>query len=456
MMGIDADYALSRRYFSQGWPMFIVIDQEGVVRFHAFDSDRNLAALRRCVHELLAEQPAASGPNAALHGGIAFAPEALACRQAPRDRSPRLAFDPAGNPHVVYYSNRDGTNAVYVRRFNQEGAPAGDERLSPPNLDSYAADCAFGPDGTLWTVWCGRQSGFYDIYVQSRRPGSDPATQQLSFSDDDAMSPKLAVGPDGTVTATYYKWAFLWGYSRDRNIFARTWQPSRRAWSEEVEVSPHFPEVEDHTDPDAVVDRQGKSWIVWSYDYHPSLYKKPVDAQEPTIFAASVNSNTVSAPLLVGASGQFRSAIDLFPSAALDTQEALWCAWDCSEPQRCIRLSRLDTASNSFKFVAAFSLREGICTTPELSPATEGQLLLAWSQRLRTGPWQIALCLLKDGQAVGRTTLSEDADLLFPQAQRAPDGRYWLVYEHCSPKGSRIVLRNVTTELKRQPERAEQ
>jgi len=50
MMGIDADYALSRRYFSQGWPMFIVIDQEGVVRFHAFDSDRNLAALRRCVH----------------------------------------------------------------------------------------------------------------------------------------------------------------------------------------------------------------------------------------------------------------------------------------------------------------------------------------------------------------------------------------------------------------------
>jgi hypothetical protein len=122
--------------------------------------------------------------------------------------------------------------------------------------------------------------------VQSRRAGEPPKTEQLSFSDDDAMSPKIAAGPGGQVTVTYYEWAWLWGSSRDRNIFARTYDPAQRAWGPEVEVSPHVSEVEDHTDPDVAFDRQGNPCIVWSYDYHPHLYKKPLDAAQPTIFAA--------------------------------------------------------------------------------------------------------------------------------------------------------------------------
>ena len=75
----------------------------------------------------------------------------------------------------------------------------------------------------------------------------------------------------------------LWGSSRDRNIFARRYDPVRHAWDAAREISPHAPEVEDHTDPDVVIDPQGKNWVVWSYDYHPQLYKKPVEAEQPTI-----------------------------------------------------------------------------------------------------------------------------------------------------------------------------
>jgi hypothetical protein len=445
LLGLDADYSMSESYFSQGWPTFLVVGTDGIVRFHGFDPDRKLSALRRRLEELAPNT--ASAPKAMLAGDIALPAEALACRTAPRDRSPRLAFDKAGNPNVIYYSNREGTNAVYWRRHSQEGETAGEERLSPPHAESYAADCAFDADGTLWAVWCGLHRGCYDIYVQARHEGAKPVTRQLTQSDDDAMSPRIATGPGGVVTVAYYKWAMLRGTSRDRNIFSRTYDPSRKAWSDELEISPHVPEVEDHTDPDVVLDGAGRSWVVWAYDYHPELYQKRLAAAQPTIFAARAGSNTVSAPLLVGATGQFRDAIDLFPSAALDGQGKLWCAWDCSEPHRCIRLARLNSTGDRFDLVSTFGRNPEVCSTPELSAANSDLLLLAWSRRAGSGQWQGRVALLKAGLSIAETTLGDSADALFPQARQAPNGQYWVAYERAEPKGSKIILRNITAEL---------
>ncbi|HWI58925.1 MAG TPA: hypothetical protein VNZ22_16990, partial [Bacillota bacterium] len=191
LMGMDADYSLSRAYYARGWPTFVVIGADRVVRFHGFDLDKNLSAVRKCLEELA---PAA---KPALQKGIAIPEGALASRQARRDRSPRLAFDRAGKPIVVYYSNHEGTNAVYWRRYNENGQAVGEERLSSPQAESYAADCAFDTNGTLWTVWCGRQDGNYDLFVQSRSEGAQPKTEQLTSSREDAMSPKIATGPRG-------------------------------------------------------------------------------------------------------------------------------------------------------------------------------------------------------------------------------------------------------------------
>jgi hypothetical protein len=46
----------------------------------------------------------------------------------------------------------------------------------------------------------------------------------------------------------------LWGKSRDRNIFAKRYDPVHHEWDAAREISPHAPEVEDHTDPDVVID----------------------------------------------------------------------------------------------------------------------------------------------------------------------------------------------------------
>jgi hypothetical protein len=450
-MGIDADYALSRAYQSGGWPRFLVIDRKGIVRFHEFPDDNNLTRLRQCLDQLVGETPVASAGKAVRQRGIAIPADVLASRLARRDRSPRLAFDRSGNPCVVFYSNREGTNAVFLRRFNPTGGTR-DERLSPPAAESYAADCAFDSSGTLWVVWCGKAKGLYDIFVQSRLEGREPVTQQITFSIEDAMSPKIAAGPGGRVTVAYYKWHTLWGYSRDRNVFARMFDPASRAWRPEIEISPHEPEVEKHTDPDVVIDRQGNSWVVWSYDYHPSLYPKPLDAAQPTIFAARAGANnTVSPPLLVGATGQFRDAIDLFPSAAIDGQGVLWCAWDSSEPSRGIRLARLDEASHQFQLVNSFGRAGEVCSTPELSPAAANDFLLSWSQRGPAGRWQGKVVLFRIGKPIAEAILSENADVLFPQAQQSPDGRYWVAYEKSDRNSSEVVLRNITPDLRPSP-----
>ena len=438
-MGIDADYAMSRAYQAQSWPTFLVIDATGVIKFHGFDSDRNLGGVRRCLQQILTTTP--KDPNQLLQDGIAFPADALAARSAHRDRWPRLCISRDGNPVIVYTSNRDGTNAVYLRRYNQSGEPAGDERLSPAGMEAYNADATLDSQGNLWVAWCGRTNRFYDIFVQSRA-GSEAQTEQLSSSDDDAMSPKLATGPAGAVTVTYYKWAKMNGISRDRNIFARTVDPARHTWGLETEISPPRPEVEDHSDPDVVVDRQGAAWVVWSFDYHPSLYPKPLPAGQPTIFAARFASNTVSSPILVGASGQYRWAIDFFPSAALDQAGKLWCAWDCSEPRRCIRLARLNDTGEGFTPVSSFG-QNVTCSTPELSVAGDA-LLLAWSQRAATGgQWQGKVALLKNGVPAAETMLNEDKDVLFPQAQLGSDGRYWVTFETSDAKGTKIVVRGL-------------
>jgi hypothetical protein len=446
MIGIDADYSMSQEYSAQSWPTFVVIDAQGVIQFHGFDSDSNLAGVRRCLQKIL--KATGKDPKQATEGGIAYPVDVLAARRARRDRSPRLAFEANGNADLVYYSNVSGSNSVRLRRYNPQGALLSEQQLSPPGLESYAPDCVFDDQGTLWVAWCARSNRFFDIFAHSwtTNAADSPAAsagqaEQLTFSDDDAMSPKIASGPGGRVTVAYYKWAKLSGISRDRNVYARTYEPARRTWGPEVEISPPEPEVEDHTDPDVVVDSKGQAWIVWSYDYHPQLFKEPLDAGQPTIFAASFSSTKASPAILVGATGKLRDAIDLFPSCALDSDGALWCAWDCSEPHRMIQLARRGSNDNSFKTVGSFG--KAVCSTPELSSAGDGLLLLAWSEHAPVGRWQGKVSLLKNGQALKTMTLREDTDVLFPQAQQDSDGQYWVAYEKADEEGSRLVLRRI-------------
>ena len=162
MMGLDFDYSVSQAFHAQGWPTFVVIDPEGIIRFHGFDTDRELYGVRRCLSDLLKAKPLDSR-TAMMSKGIAYLPDVQAARLAQRDRSPRLCFDASGNPLVVFYSNRTGTNSVYLRRYNPQGGQINEERLSPAEVESYAPDCVTDTAGALWVTWCARTGRCYDI-----------------------------------------------------------------------------------------------------------------------------------------------------------------------------------------------------------------------------------------------------------------------------------------------------
>ncbi|MCP4639644.1 MAG: hypothetical protein GY851_04395, partial [bacterium] len=222
------DYSMMRAYQSQGWPKFVVIDPDGIIRFHGPPDDRKLTALRKCLNELLPEQ-AAPGDEAVLKDGICYPKSVVKAREAHRDRSPRVAVDVEGNPRIVYYSNRDGSNAIYVRTV-EETDEVSDERITPLGGDCYAPDCVFDSKGTLWVVWCGKQGEAYDIHAWNKGPERPPATARLTRSTEDAMRPRIAAGPDGSLAVTYYKWRSMRGVSRDRDIFCRAYDPLTQSW----------------------------------------------------------------------------------------------------------------------------------------------------------------------------------------------------------------------------------
>lgn len=437
MLGIDVDYSMMKNYESMGWPRHVIIDASGVVRFHGFGENEKLGNIRRVLDGLLA-QKAEIHPAPVVRDQIAYTSAAAAARDARRERSPRLALDLQGRPWVVYTANPGGQNDIYVR------PPDGSATVLASNpADDYAPDCVFDSSGRLWVAWCSNRgaNGNYDIYVQRHGDTAEPL--RLSVSAEDAMRPRLAAAPDGRLAVAYYKWSSMRGVSRDRDIFARLYDPQANGWGREFRVSPPQPAVEDHTDPDVAFGPDGKALVVWSYDYHPSLYKTPLDTSEPSVFGALITAREAGPARLAGSLGARQGIIDLFPSVARDGAGALWCAWDAGNDRigRTIRLARWD--GQGFEPKGNLADKAGNATTPELGPAGDG-ILAAWTER-EGANWHGCFAEVKDGVVKRKTNVEAAAgDVLFPQAILASDGKIWAVWEECGERESRAMLREIT------------
>jgi hypothetical protein len=302
-------------------------------------------------------------------------------------------------------------------------------------------------------AWCGNRDGRYDIYLRRVEGSSPRETIRLTSSTEDAMRPRLAAGPAGRLAVTYYKWHSLNRVSRDRDVYARLYEPGR-GWGPELAVSPPEPAVEDHTDPDVAFGPDGNPLVVWSYDYHPSLFRKPLDTDQPSIFGVRLGPQGAGAAQLAGTVGARLGCIDLFPTVARDGAGALWCAWDASRMngQRTMRLARWTGDA----FTSEGDLGSGeIASTPELSPGQGKTLLAAWTEQGgRAKNWVGCFAILEDGRTLRQMGLMVPAgegsppDLRFPQAAQGSDGKIWAVYEECGEKGSSVVLKDLTSALR--------
>jgi hypothetical protein len=85
------------------------------------------------------------------------------------------------------------------------GGPTEAADLSPPGEVVGGSDVAVAADGTATVVWSSRQGGGeFRVFARRIAPDGTPeTTQQLSASGQDALSPQVAVAPDGTATVAW-------------------------------------------------------------------------------------------------------------------------------------------------------------------------------------------------------------------------------------------------------------
>lgn len=461
---LDYDYQSLRSLGAGSWPYYVFADAQGNVVFQTVSMGRGFADVPKfeaAFAKALQEKPATkteSGSEGAPAEGMASQaaapprPGEVICKDgictiatAPgakppvRELAPKLAAGADGSLWLVFTSNRDGDENVYLRECVPPGAkaPTGVKRIEARRLTrSLADDCApalaVAPDGRVWVAWASLRSGKYDIFVQSLEGGTFAAETRITESADDAMRPAIAVDGEGRVWVVYVKWNRDFGTSRDRDVFARWFQDGK--WCDEFRVSPPEPAIEDHTDPAIAPDPKAKErvWVAWSYDYHPGVVPQNTeDTDQPSVFARPVGP---SGPIgdsihLVGTPGKDLHAVDLWPSLAFDADGVLWCAFDAAfllQGGRGALLSHFE--GEKFTVPERIGWTDAEFESPSLAVAPDGSKLLVWSERLG-GRWRIRGARQSQGSWSDPHEIVEgEGDLRNPHvACRA--GEFWIAFE---------------------------
>ena len=79
--------------------------------------------------------------------------------------------------------------------------------LTPAAEMAAGPDVDVGADGTATVVWSARSGGEFGVFArQIEADGTRSATQQLSAAGGDALTPRVAVAPDGTAFVAWIRW----------------------------------------------------------------------------------------------------------------------------------------------------------------------------------------------------------------------------------------------------------
>ncbi len=447
---LDFDFSVARgKYNARSWPTTVVIGPDGTIRYHAKMASRNPSDVEKVLSELTSKVPATAKDSVTCENGVCRLPSSNQTGLFAKgsDYLPRVANDSSGRVWMAYTSSRDLGNNICLRRLGAEGDADGAKstRVTRTLSDDYAPDIAISQDDSIWLTWTSDKNGKYDIYVKSYSDGKWSEETRITESADDAFHPRIAASR-GNVAVTYYKWNRDLGASRDRNLFVRMYVNGR--WGREIEVSPAEPKYDDHTDPAIVFAGKDTVWIAWSYDYHPQLYKEPLDTDEPSIFARKINlSGEMEEPILVGTRGRKQHAIDILPSLAYSSKSGLWCAWDAAlNGQRVILVSRYDEKTRAFGPETMVSDARQIASSPSITIDSDGVPYVAWIQidgqhrssvrytRFSNGQWQDPPAVVADAtQGAVRN----------PMVLAGTRSSVLVAYEQVSEKESEIAVQRI-------------
>jgi len=180
---------------------------------------------------------------------------------------PRLAVAPDGTATVVWSARAGNAFTVYERRIAPDGVPApAVSALSASPQDALSPQLAVAPDGTVTVVWVRFDGSHFQVQARRIAPdGSiDPSTKDMSTGGQDAGEPQVAIASDGTATV-------VWKRFDGSNFIV---QERRIAPDGTREASVHtLSEAhQDAVEPQVAVAPDGTATVVWSrYDGSDSI-----------------------------------------------------------------------------------------------------------------------------------------------------------------------------------------
>jgi len=440
---LDPTRAFEKTYDRDGWPFLIVADRDGKVLF-ADASPGDRTPLEALLDKITAKAPAVESTTAE---GIFYMPATLGRSSElkaikHRDRFPSVACAPDGRVYVAFTTNRAGNDDVFVRVYDGK-TWSKDYPIAATAADEHDAVVAVDKSGTVWFSWTSNAGGEkYNIFVASGKDVSKiGAGQRVTEADDDAMHGRIACAADGKVWLTYYKWGYVQGSSRDKEVYVRRFDG--KAWSDEIHVSPEdVPSYEDHSDPIVAATDKG-AVVAWSWDFHqPKGYTK--EAENPTIFIRSIAQDYSLGPARV-VSG---THIDTMPALALDGTGRPWCLWESiswdgrAGANRKAICASYDTGNPS-EGGALTSGMANVCS-PRLVAAPSGKLTAVWAETADGDRWVIKRAEIdpKVDKVPAAEMIVSEGNPRFPAAAYDPKGTLWVAYSAEAGAGREIAVKS--------------
>ena len=342
--------------------------------------------------------------------------------------SPQVAIGPDGTTTITWIRS-NGTNNIVQAATRAANATTFSTPIdvSTTGQDADSPQVATGPDGTTTITWR-RFNGSNTIVQAAIRAAnatnfSDPIN--LSATLQDADSPQVATGPDGTTTITWYRW------NGSKNIVqAATRAANATTFSTPIDVSTTG---QDALSPQVATGPDGTTTITWWRSTGPNYLVQAA--------TRAANDTTFSTPIDVSTTGQDA----LSPQVATGPDGTTTITW-----QRYNGTHWIVQAATRAANATTFSTPMDLSTTgqdaesPQLATGPDGTTTITWPRSNGSNTFVQAAT-----RAANATTFSTPIDVSTtgqdagsPQVATGPDGTTTITWT--SSNGTNTIVQAAT------------
>lgn len=442
---LDTNRSFEKLHNKDGWTFLMLADRNGKIVYKINSPhEKDWFNIRGILNKMLSTT---ISNKTIIRDGISYMPATVQRsgemeKQRTCERFPSIACGPNGQIYVVFTTNRNGSNDVFIRVFDGDKWSE-DMPIAATADDEYDAMVLVDKEGHIWVCWTSNTGGRqYDIFAVSFTNALQPGTPvKLTYSDDDAMHPRMVCDKNGRVWITYYKWHKMGEYSRDKEVYIRKYEHGK--WSDEVQVSPtDVPRYEDHSDP-AIIAYGNGVIVAWSWDFHPPNKGYSNQAKTPTIFMRPIAGNMNLAKISC-VSGK---NIDATPSLIISNDRQIWCAWDSlgrgNRKSLCVSNVRAGR-NNPTTGISFMSTSMANVCTPSFAVGSGDLLTLFWSETEDNANWLLKRCdYNKQNKKWSEPQIVEDkGNPRYCSARYDSANNLYLAYSVETDNGRKIIVKN--------------